>query len=317
MASAPRAVYRRCPVPGCHATLFETHFSSHLKDCRASSVAESMDEDPGDCSEEDGSGDGADDDVVGGGGATNSGDGGSTHGPVEDLMQDPGLLPDAERRKCLLRWWHADPRFDPRIRFGPFNWSQMETVIEARMSEGMAARHFKRLHASGCGSLGLTLWTRDDVSRALRSLLDENPANSVAACDAGDGADLATVGSLHFFEETIQVWNGKMGEESGMMGMKLVMRELTPVVLAMYLDPHAYGRQRTRFHEPSSDGERVFSDPLTSNWFKRAEASAKNKQIVSFDGFFDETVIQSNGKRYKPCIAKSQTLPRHHPISRS
>ena len=50
---------------------------------------------------------------------------------------------------------------------------------------------------------------------------------------------------------------------------------------------------------------RIFSDPLTSEYFRRAEESVTigetiRKQIVSYDLFWDETVIESSRKRYKP-----------------
>jgi hypothetical protein len=162
----------------------------------------------------------------------------------------------------------------------------METVLDARMSEPVARRHFDRLHARGCGQLGLSFRTRADVSRAARSLLDDNIANAAAASASNGGSP---AGSLHFFEETVRMWNGKRGAESAYDDRQLVMRELTVVVLAMYLDPHAYGRQRTRYHAPTVGGrgtERIYSDPMTGDCFKRAEQSLPGKQAISFDLFY-------------------------------
>jgi len=60
-----------------------------------------------------------------------------------------------------------------------------------------------------------------------------------------------------------------------------VMRELIPVVLASYLDPHAYGRQRTCYYAPTVGGagtERIYAGPLTSECFRRAQESVPGKQ---------------------------------------
>ena len=95
-----------------------------------------------------------------------------------DEARDPGLLNEEERDRHLFKWSLENPDLDPRHLFGAFNWSQMETILEdPPMSEKRAARHLQRLHAQGCGALGLTLRTRDDASAAVRSLLDGNLAN--------------------------------------------------------------------------------------------------------------------------------------------
>ena len=77
---------------------------------------------------------------------------------------DPGLLPADERRRRLLRWTLQNPQLDPRVRFGEFDWGQMETIIDARMSEAIARDTLDRLHERGAASLGLTLRTRNDAS---------------------------------------------------------------------------------------------------------------------------------------------------------
>ena len=54
-------------------------------------------------------------------------------------------------------------------------------------------------------------------------------------------------------------------------------------------------------------GERVDSRPLSGTCFRRVEKGVgPGKQAVSFDLFYDETVIESSGKRYKPCAAPSR-----------
>jgi len=77
-------------------------------------------------------------------------------------------------------------------------------------------------------------------------------------------------------------------------------------------------------------GERVYTDALSGDWFRRAEASVSstrklaggtvetvvNKQVISFDLFYDETVIESNGKRYKPCAPTRLCLTHDTPHSR-
>ena len=223
-----------------------------------------------------------------------------------DEARDPGLLNEEERDRHLFKWSLENPDLDPRHLFGAFNWSQMETILEdPPMSEKRAARHLQRLHAQGCGALGLTLRTRDDASAAVRSLLDGNLANRYADSSGGAG------GSLHFFEETVNVWNGKFKADSAHEPCHMVMRELDAVALAAFLDPHAYGRQRTRWYAPTTaDGtERVYADPMSSDWFRDAEASAPGKQVVSIDLFYDETVIESSGKRYKPYVMVNNHLP--------
>ena len=312
-SAADVSCFKDCPH--CETPFWYKMYDAHVARCQR--VLANSSDDDGDgapCSDgesyhQGGSGAGSAGSQAGSGGVS-----GSALGDQEEPERavDPGLLEEHERIRRLQRWALQHPNFDPRVRFGAFNWSQMLTVIEARMSEKMARAHLERLHARGCGKLGLTLKTRLDVSTALRSLLDDNPANSVmAACEVATGEEALPETGLHFFEETIHVWNGKNGAESDKVPRKLIMRELTPVVLAMFLDPWAYGRQRTRYHAPTVDGssERIYSDPLSSNAFARAEASAPGKQVCSFDGFYDETVIESCGKRFKPC-ARPTAPPR-------
>ena len=111
------------------------------------------------------------------------------------------------------------------------------------------------------------------------------------------------------------VWNGERGDQSADIPRKLIMRELVPVAIAMFLDPRAYGRQELRHTAPTIGGERVYSHPLTGDWFASAEASARGKQIVAFDGWWDETVIEMNGKRYKPYVPKLASLTRLLPAA--
>lgn len=302
MARACPPGYRVCPDPSCQAVVSVYVYANHIRRCKrmrdssSSSDGSSSDGGVGFDSGEVGdgaTGDEASDEAVEGSERPNN-----ESSPRADA-QDPGILPDSERRQRLLRWCLANPHLDPRNRVGAFNWSQIESVFDANMSEGVARRHFERLHRQDCARLnGLSIHTRDDASRFVRSLLDDNPATMWAA---------STTASLHFEEEVLHVWNGVLDSEDTV-PRKIVLRELVPVVLATYLAPSAYGRQRTRYHAPTVGGEgteRIYSDPLTSDYFRRAEASVTVglricKQIVSFDLFYDETVIESNGKRYKP-----------------
>ena len=238
-------------------------------------------------------------------GGNNSGDNSSGRSSP-DVIDDPGLLDDEERTRRLFQWSLENPEMDPRHRFGAFDWSQIETILEEpSMSEARAARHLQRLRAQGCGGLGLTLRTRDDASSKARSLLDDNPANLFSPQSETAG------GSLHFFEETIHHWNGQHHDASEQVPCTLVMRELVAVALAAFLDPHAYGRQRTRHHAPTTaSGERIYAHTTTGEFFRRAEANVgDDKQLVSFDMFYDETVIESNGKRYKPFVLVNNHLP--------
>ena len=165
-------------------------------------------------------------------------------------LDDPGLLPEAERLRRLTRWAVNNARLDPRVAFGPFDWELMQTSMDAQMSVGTTKNHLQGLHELNCGALGLTLRTRDDISIKLQSLLDGNLANRSAAASAQQAA----AGSLRFFTETVQVWNGVHGAGSAMVTRELYMRELVPLMLAMYLDPHMYGRMRTRYHAPTVGG---------------------------------------------------------------
>ena len=316
--------YQRCPVPGCNAMIYKSMYPTHVKRCKRQRDEDSSSDDgvpyarrprestrvaaanlaaaaPANHANLLG-------DAVDTGGAAEEQDAADDAPPAE---HDPGLLDEAELRRRLLAWSLANPRLDPRHpqRFGAFNWSQMETVLEERMSQAGTKRHLARLHQQGCGGLGLTLRTREQVSRNVRSLLDDSPVKLAAFAGGVEAiADAAALSSssLHFFEETLHVWNGKKGDESALVPRKLVMRELDAVMLAMFLDPRAYGRQRTRHFAPtartaSGDEERVYSHALTSDCYWRAEASAPGKQIVSADLFYDATVVMHNGNTYKPC----------------
>ena len=300
--------YIQCPTPGCGVFLHFNKYDEHVAHCAAissssddeSDVAINVGNDDGAGSDDAiaGSDDGArSDDARSQEGSGDSGDEGEAGQAAADAAHaDPGLLSAEERRRRLTKWVLLQPELDPRIRFGDWDWEQMETVVDAHMSVDVAHAHLARLHRRGCDRLGLTLRTRNDVSRKLRSLLDLHPASVACEGDVADGRPLP----LHFFEETVS-WTGETGEPES---CHVVMRELIPVVLASYLDPHAYGRQRTCYYAPTVGGagtERIYAGPLTSECFRRAQESVPGKQAVSIDGFYDETVIESNGKRYKPC----------------
>ena len=107
---------------------------------------------------------------------------GDEHGADDaNAYPDPGLLNENERLGALFRWCKLNRKLDPRQRFGSLEWAQIQTIVEARMSVDMTAKHLARLHEHG---LCLSIRSRKDVFMKLRSLLDDDPALMVGSCTA-------------------------------------------------------------------------------------------------------------------------------------